>query len=500
MSLIDGIISEELRYGSIPYTETGENHQIFSDIVNSYGLEGCQNQPWCATYQFALELQMCGKEAALRHWNMTEQTYAGYNCFSTEAAFQRAGKTGQTPRVGALVIFRQSHMGRVLSMNATHFVCGEGNTSNKEYDRNGDACAVKTYAWSDPKIRSFCYIDYEGDKLTPQTLIAAAKAVYEMAHYGKYKYGDSHAIPPCADGIISCDRLIARSLWNMGYSDQPAGGITVLNMESYLLSKGFTKITDQNQVKAGDIVLMKWNGESSPSARWHTYLVTAVTKAGSAITINKYDMGSQERIEAAQPFVAVPINQWPSTRSFYAIFRPSDESSQDYVFSPSDVKSGARGASQYLATEILKAYNIKGVKKDGKAQDLELNDVWSSGDMAAMTQWKLDRLRNGDANLTKGPYGAGEIGPNDWVSLLSSGTPFHAVNIPDRESHGPSVLLAQRILKANGFKGADGKALTLDAEFGDNTRAAITAWQKKNSRQVTGKLKYDDWKVMLRSL
>lgn len=499
ISLIDGIISEEMRYGSIPYTETGENHQKFSDIVNSYGLAGCQNQPWCATYQFALELQMCGKEKALKHWNMTEQTYVGYNCFSTEAAFQRAGKTGKTPKVGALVIFSQSHMGRVLSISGSTFLCGEGNTSNKEYDRNGDSCAVKTYAWNDAKIRNFCYIDYE-DGMNASQLINACKGVYEMAHNGRFKYGDSHSLPPCADGIISCDRLIARALWNLSYTDQPAGGITVLNMESYLVNHGFTKITDQNQVKAGDIVLMKWNGETQPSARWHTYLVTAVTKSGSTITINKYDMGSQERIEAAQPFVACPINQWPSTRSFYAIFRADDKSSADYVFSPSEVKSGARGPSQYLANEILKAYNIKGVRKDGKLQDLALDDVWTSGDMAAMSQWKLDRLRNGDANLTKGPYGAGEIGANDWVSLLSSGLPFHAVNIPERESHGPSVLLAQRILKANGYKGADGKVLTLDAEFGENTKAAILKWQKNNSRPQTGSMTYEDWRVMLKSL
>ena len=324
-----------------------------------------------------------------------------------------------------------------------------------------------------------------------------------MAHNGGYVHGDSHSIPPASDGIISCDRLIARALWNLGYTDQPRGGITVSSekwMGPYLTKWGATQIWNESEVQAGDIVVMKKNGETTPTADWHTYVVTGVTRSGSVITINKYDLGSTDRIRASQPIMNVPINQWPGFRSFYCIFRFGDKSSADYVFSPSDVKSGARGASQYLATEILKAYNIKGVKKDGKAQDLELNDVWSSGDMAAMTQWKLDRLRNGDANLTKGPYGAGEIGPNDWVSLLSSGTPFRAVNIPDRESHGPSVLLAQRILKANGFKGADGKALTLDAEFGDNTRAAITAWQKKNSRPQTGKLAYDDWKVMLKGL
>ena len=67
------------------------------------------------------------------------------------------------PKIGALVIFRQSHMGRVLSVDSKNktFECGEGNTSNRKYERNGDSCAVKTYSWNDSKIKSFCYIDYE---------------------------------------------------------------------------------------------------------------------------------------------------------------------------------------------------------------------------------------------------------------------------------------------------------------------------------------------------
>lgn len=97
---------------------------------------------------------------------------------------------------------------------------------------------------------------------------------------------------------------------------------------------------------------------------------------------------------------------------------------QPYTFRPADVKAGSTGASQYLANEILKAYDIKACNKDGKPQSLELNNKWTTGDMAAMCQWKLDRIRQNGVNLCKGPYGAGEIGPKDWESLLSSGLPF----------------------------------------------------------------------------
>lgn len=165
---INNIIAKEREYGNIPYMETGKNHQKFSDIVNNVGLAGCQDQPWCATYQFAMEVEELGKAEALKHWNMTEKNYCGYSCFSTEAMFRAAGKLGSTPKIGALVIFRQSHMGRVLSINSKNktFECGEGNTSNKKYERNGDSCAVKTYSWTDSKIKSFCYIDYGTEKET----------------------------------------------------------------------------------------------------------------------------------------------------------------------------------------------------------------------------------------------------------------------------------------------------------------------------------------------
>lgn len=486
MSLIDGIISEERRYASMPYVETGSNHQIFSDIVNSYGLAGCQDQAWCATYQFALELQTCGKEQALRNWCMTDG-YVGYSVFATRDKFKAAGRTGATPRKGALVIFKRSHMGRVLSVNSTTFECGEGNTSNKEFNRDGNSCAVKTYSRTDPGIDCFCYIDYE-DAMNASQILNATKAVYEMAHNRRFNYGDSHALPPCDDGLISCDRLVARALWNLGYQAQPKGGITVINMEAYLLNWGFRKITDANSLMPGDIVLMR-NASTIPNAGWHAFVISAFTSQNK---ISKYDcggaVGDNWRINAVQPFTNVPLNEWGGGRAFYAAYRVN--SKDEYIFTPSVVKQGATGASQYLANEILKAYNLKGV-----TGPIELNGTWTNGDMAAMCQWKLDRIRNGDINLCKGPYGAGEIGPKDWTSLLSSGLPFKAIAVPDKERKGPSVLLAQRILKANGFGN-----LALDAEYGPKTEAAIKAWQKANKRPETGKLIYDDWKLMLRNI
>lgn len=163
---LSSIIEREREYAKIPYMETGNNHQIFSSMVNNVGLAGCQNQPWCATYQFAMETMEFGVERALKNWNMTRKDYCGYSCFETYERFRAAGKTGSVPKLGALVVFNHSHIGRVLLVDkaSRKFESGEGNTGNAEYERNGDSCAVKTYSWDDPKIRGFCYIDYEEEK------------------------------------------------------------------------------------------------------------------------------------------------------------------------------------------------------------------------------------------------------------------------------------------------------------------------------------------------
>ena len=50
-------------------------------------------------------------------------------------------------------------------------------------------------------------------------------------------------------------------------------------------------------------------------------------------------------------------------------------------------------------------------------------------------------------------------------------------------SRGLSVLLCQEILKARGFKGKDGKALTLDKECGTNTVHAIASYQRARQKQ-----------------
>lgn len=151
--------------------------------------------------------------------------------------------------------------------------------------------------------------------------------ICNTARVNKWKYGDSKTLPPCNDNVISCDRLIARALYNLGYTDQPVGGITVLNMDKYLINWGFKKIISADQLTHGDIVLMGKAGESEFTANWHTFLLD---QFWTVQDIYKYDCGDQWRIESEQPFAHIPLNQWGTAKYFYAGYRLPNEKRKRY--------------------------------------------------------------------------------------------------------------------------------------------------------------------------
>lgn len=487
------IISESRRYAALPYVESGTNHQKFSDIVNRYGLAGCQDQAWCATYQFALELQAFGKADALSHWCMTDKNYCGYSVFSTRDRFAAKNRTGSTPRLGALVIFKRSHMGRVIAINGGSFTCAEGNTSNAQFNRDGNACAVKTYSATDPGIDCFCYIDYGDQRLTRIKIVKAYRAVYEMAHNLGWKYGDSHSVPPCiGDGVIACDRLIALAFWILGYQDQPAGGFTVNRsdgryMEPYLVRYGLKKNTDPAKCKKGDAVIFR-NGSLIPNADWHAFGLTEFTNVNK---VSKYDLGSNERISAQQPYHNVPLNQWDGSLWFYASFQCEEDSVRDYYeFNPSDVHFGSESNSAYEACVILKARGYKGVmsKSTGIQQELELNFKHSIGDMAAAAQYVADRMRQGVRIDVK----AGEINRPLWQDLLGGALPFRLYCLPRCQTNGMSVLFWQEQMRARGVKDDDGNEIELDRQWGPSTASTV----RKYCRAVGLKERDEvDWEI-----
>ena len=136
------------------------NYTKYSRDVNKWGLAGCQGQPWCATYQFWLEGKIFGVEKALEHFHMNRKTYQAYNCFCIYDAFERVGKTSKTPEVGALIVFKHSHIGRVTAVKNGRVYTNEGNTSALYGDSNGGTVKNKDYSLNDSNIMGYCLMDY----------------------------------------------------------------------------------------------------------------------------------------------------------------------------------------------------------------------------------------------------------------------------------------------------------------------------------------------------
>ena len=161
------------------------------------------------------------------------------------------------------------------------------------------------------------YVDF-----TTEEFLEEAAAVYQTAHDNGYVYGDSQTMPPCEDGFISCDRLIARTLWNLGMTDQPAKGMNVGCEAAYLTTHGFEIVTDQSQLSAGDVVMQDNGVSGGPNWKWHTFIL--VSYDPETTMCEKYDCGhftpeGKDRISSEQPFVC-PLADYGSQRRFVCGF------------------------------------------------------------------------------------------------------------------------------------------------------------------------------------
>ena len=74
------------------------------------------------------------------------------------------------------------------------------------------------------------------------------------------------------------------------------------------------------------------------------------------------------------------------------------------------------------------------------------------------------------------------------------------LNVLSVGSTGPQVKTIQRILYARGIKGADGKAITVDGEYGNNTYYAVKRLQSQLGLSQTGTVTADTWTRALTAL
>lgn len=94
------------------------------------------------------------------------------------------------------------------------------------------------------------------------------------------------------------------------------------------------------------------------------------------------------------------------------------------------------------------------------------------------------KSRYGTFEDFKATWGTTSTSTNTSTSTTGKGNKYmFEPSSVKKGSTGTSVLLLQEILKARGFKGADGKDLQLDQHAGDNTVHAINSYQTARRKQ-----------------
>lgn len=287
-------------------------------------------------------------------------------------------------------------------------------------------------------------------------------------------YGDSHSLPPCEDGYISCDRLEARIEWLLGHTNQQRGGFTVLTAEKYLPSIGAQIIWDERQTKKGDYILMKQVGTTAPNAAWHMF--TLASDYGERI--DKYDLGSNERIQAGGFFRGVPFNEWPGRREFYCAFRFPEERIR-YKGILKDWCKGSKSTSVRFARKIMRAEGYKGAK--GRLLTISVNA--DDNAMAALRSFKAREGINPDIEVCT---------RSAWCRLIElpmDKDSFTLYSWSEGDSNR-SVLLAQKCLRAHGYD------IKLDGVAGKETIRALLKFKRAVGLNETKSCKLRTWRKL----
>lgn len=100
-------------------------------------------------------------------------------------------------------------------------------------------------------------------------------------------------------------------------------------------------------------------------------------------------------------------------------------------------------------------------------------------------------------NVTKGSKASTSTTASTTTATTTGGSYMFSVGTVQKGCTGNDVKLLQRLLKSNGCKGSDGKALTIDGEAGANTDYAIRTYQKKKGLAVDGCAGQNTWKSIL---
>ena len=307
----------------------------------------------------------------------------------------------------------------------------------------------------------------------------AVQATYEYAHNNCHYAPTDQSFPVGSDGKIDCTGLVLRSLWMLGYVNRP---LNCDEMDALMPQFGFIKSTDVNDIFRHSVcvvqwVLPQWVGSNHVH---HTYVAIGGNSDG---TINKFDTGSDARIQSYQPYTHVQIDEWGGKYRLKCIWYLDEEeekkeevsdgvyinisrseNSMGKLFKLKEIGKGDKGVETLLLQEILKA---RGFYSGG------LDRIFGSKTEQAVKEFQQKRIDAG-AKLGKAD---GICGEKTWKDILglpqgdnSKTLKIKQIAIGDK---GTDVLLLQEILMARGLYTGG-----LDRAFGNLTKTALVKFQQ----------------------
>lgn len=380
MSALQKIIDIELK--EIGYIEKASNANLDSETankglnnytkysrdINALGLKGYQGSAWCCTHQFWVEVQAVGFEQALKNWHMTKSSYVGYNCFSTYNKFKAAGKTSKKPKLGCLVVFTFSHIGRVIEIDGDYITTVEGNTSAATYDRNGGMVARKKYKYNDPKIKGYCIIDYDGVAVTGSSLkIGSTGSEVKELQQNLNKLGYNCG---AADGVWGTKTENAVRKFQKDSKlevDGIVGGATQAKIKEYL--DALNKLTINTTTSSTST---KYNANVLKGQKWlnTNYSAVIIKATGKKLTEDGI-FGTHSRNAALAVWKDV------MNRKFDATFTISNTNFGDYckLFAKNAlVKNGTSGTFTYLCQFMLAGHGFYNGAMDAEC-DTDLSNA-----------------------------------------------------------------------------------------------------------------------------
>ena len=140
--------------------------------------------------------------------------------------------------------------------------------------------------------------------ITQEMLDMAVREAYEWAHEHCYYAPTDQSFPVGDDGKMDCTGLMLRALTTLGLVNEPLNCDQINERMGRL---GFVMSTDIEDVYRyhGFVQWCEPHNVGTEHVN-HTYY----SLGGDGRTISKYDTGSDPRIEAVQPYIDVPVDEW----------------------------------------------------------------------------------------------------------------------------------------------------------------------------------------------